>query len=158
MYKILMVCTGNICRSPTAHGFLDNALKKNNLEHIVHVDSAGITATHQGESPDPRSQDIALQRGIDLSYIVSRRITPEDYEDYDLILAMDKSYLKKMSQDAPAYTHHKIHLYLDFTDLPEGSEVPDPYYGGADGFHLVVDLVDAATRGLIFILKSQLAQ
>ena len=158
MYKILLVCTGNICRSPTAHGFLHNALKTHQLDHLVYVDSAGTTATHQGESPDTRSQAIAQQNGVDLSDIQSRKITPDDYDDFDLILAMDKSHLDRMLLNAPAHTHHKIRLYLDFTTLPEGSEVPDPYYGGSDGFQLVIDLVAAATQGLIFVLKSQLAE
>ena len=158
MYKILMVCTGNICRSPTAHGFLEQVLTQENLNHLVHIDSAGTTATHTNEPPDRRSQEISYDNGVDLSHIRSRKITIDDYETFDLILAMDKSHMHHMLIQAPAHTHHKIHLYLDFTNLPENSEVPDPYYGGPDGFQLVVDLVNAATNGLIYILKSQLVK
>lgn len=157
MYKILMVCTGNICRSPTAHGFLHNALEENGLNHIVSVDSAGTTAYHIGEAPDPRTQKAALKHDIDLSSLCSRQIKESDYDEFDLLLAMDQSHLNKMKAQAPENTHHKILLYLDFTDLPKGSEVPDPYYGGEDGFHLVTDLAKAATTGLIHVLKSQLA-
>ncbi len=156
MYKILMVCSGNICRSPTAHGFLDAALIENNLDQAIFVDSCGIHAGHEGESPDPRSQKIALENGVDISNIRSRKIQINDYEDFDLILAMDKGHIKKMLTNAPKHTHDKIMLYLDFTHLPEESEVPDPYYGGQEGFQIVVDLVKSATKGIIHLIKTEI--
>lgn len=158
MYKILMVCTGNICRSPTAHGFLEQALIAEKLDHTVSVDSAGIAASHINEEPDPRSQKASLNNGVDISSLRSRKITQQDYDGFDLILAMDQSHLNHMHRQAPPHTHKKIRLFLDFTNLPEGSEVPDPYYGGLDGFDLVLDLVKAATTGITYVLKSQLAK
>ena len=158
MVKILMVCTGNICRSPTAHGFLEQALILNDLNNDISVDSAGLSSGHIGQEPDSRTVEIAQKYGVDLSHLQARGITHQDYNDFDLILAMDQGHLEQMKKQAPSETHHKIQLYLGFTDLPEGSEVPDPYYGGEQSFDLVVELVKKTTPKLINFIKEGLVK
>lgn len=157
MVKILIVCTGNICRSPTAHGFLEQALSLNNLSDHVGVESAGLSNGHIGHSPDERTSEAAKKHGVDLSHLRARGVTPQDYEDFDLILAMDQGHLEQMKAQAPSDKHDKIQLYLDFTDLPKGSEVPDPYYGGDQGFDLVINLIKKATPPLVKHIKNTLA-
>ncbi|MFD2228587.1 low molecular weight protein-tyrosine-phosphatase [Alkalimarinus sediminis] len=149
MIKVLFVCLGNICRSPTAHGVFDGVLKREKLTSKVLVDSAGTAAWHIGKSPDERSQLAAKNRGYDLSYLSARQVEPSDFEGFDYILAMDKSnYANLIEQSSPAF-HHKIKLFLDYAQTFTESEVPDPYYGGAKGFDRVLDLVEDACEGLL---------
>jgi protein-tyrosine phosphatase len=145
--RILFVCMGNICRSPLAQGVFENVLRREGLEHEVFVDSAGTGAWHVGSPPDERAQKSAGLRGLDLSSQRARRITPEDCDAFDYILTMDEdNYFVAASL---CRGRAVVRPFLDFAaDSPEG-EVPDPYYGGPDGFERVLDLVEEASEGLL---------
>jgi len=149
MTKVLFVCLGNICRSPTAHGVFLKVLSDNGLIAKVEVDSAGTHAHHIGEAPDPRSQKVALGRGVDLSELRARKVKPSDYGHYDYILAMDNENLDILNSDCPVEHREKVKLFLEFAVNRKEREVPDPYYGGAGGFDHVLDLVEAASLGLL---------
>ena len=153
--KILFVCTGNICRSPTAEGVFKEILKKNSLEKLVEVDSAGTHDYHVGERPDPRATDHARRRGYDISALRARQVGGRDFEEFDLVLAMDRGHLEILERLSPPQCRHKLRLYLDFAGLP-GTDVPDPYYGGPDGFEQLLDIAEAASRGLLEHVRSHL--
>jgi protein-tyrosine phosphatase len=147
MVRVLFVCMGNICRSPLAQGVFENVLRREGLEGEVFVDSAGTGAWHLGEPPDERAQQSASLRGLDLSSQRARRIAPEDCENFDYILTMDEENYRAVA--ALCRGSAVVRPFLDFaTDSPE-REVPDPYYGGPDGFKRVLDLVEEASEGLI---------
>lgn len=146
---ILMVCMGNICRSPLAHGLFQHLVEREGLSDLIVVDSAGTHAYHVGEQPDPRSQQTALRHGIDLSRQRARRFAGEDFERFDYILAMDRDNYAILVDSAPDEHHHKVRMFLEFAAERSEEEVPDPYYGGPDGFDHVYDLVEAAARGLL---------
>ena len=147
MVRILFVCMGNICRSPLAQGVFENVLRREGLEYEVFVDSAGTGAWHVGSPPDERAQKSAGLRGLDLSSQRARRITPEDCDTFDYILTMDEdNYFAATSLCRGSAV---VRPFLDFAaDSPE-REVPDPYYGGPDGFERVLDLVEEASEGLL---------
>lgn len=155
--KVLFVCMGNICRSPTAHGVFEHLVKSENLHHHLEIDSAGTHAYHVGESPDRRAQETAEKRGIDLNYIRARRVSDNDFEYFDYILAMDTDNYAKLEQDCPEEYKDKLSLFLDFAPEHPLNEVPDPYYGGIKGFENVFDMVDAASRGLLENIKKQIS-
>jgi protein-tyrosine phosphatase len=156
MYKVLMVCTGNICRSPTADGVLRHLIAEQRLTNQIEVDSAGTQSYHVGEAPDRRSQKHALRRGYDLSNLRARQIKSNDYVEYDLILAMDRSHLNYLKQYCPVEYQEKLKLFLSFTAQTTEQEVPDPYYGGDQGFEHVLDLVEDACQGVLqSILKTR---
>ena len=142
---ILFVCTGNICRSPTAEAVLRQLAAKEGIE--LRIASAGIGDWHVGSAPDERAQHHAKTRGYDLSELRARQVTKRDFADFDLILAMDRGHLRALERMAPPEQRHKIRLFL-----PAG-DVPDPYYGGPEGFERVLDLVEAACRDLLRELK-----
>ena len=139
--SILFVCTGNICRSPTAEGVFRSLCKKQGIE--LRIESAGLGDWHIGQPPDERSQHHARNRGYDLSEQRARQVSAQDFEHFDMILAMDRGHLRGLQKLAPARHHAKIRLFL------EGRDVPDPYYGGPDGFEKVLDLVEAQCRRLL---------
>ena len=154
--QVLMVCMGNICRSPTAEGVLRHKLKQAGLADRVLVDSAGTYGGHAGDSPDPRARRHAQARGVDLSGLRARRVTEADFRRFDLILAMDDDNLAALASvrpaDAPA-----PRLLLSFSRRPGAPrEVPDPYYGGPEGFDLVLDLIDEACDGVVAHLQTRL--
>ena len=146
--KVLFVCTGNICRSPTAEGVMRKMITGEGLE--VHVESAGTHDYHVGEAPDERSQRHAERRGYDLSAQRARQVSPEDFVRFDLILAMDRGHLRQLERLRPAGHRAKLRLLLGDRD------VPDPYYGGAEGFEEVLDLVEDACRDLIAELRASI--
>jgi protein-tyrosine phosphatase len=148
MTKILFVCLGNICRSPTAHGVFQAYVDREHLSEQFLIDSAGTAAWHIGKSPDSRSQLAAKQRAYDLSGLKARQVASSDFEQFDMILAMDKSNLNNLMAECPSQHQGKLGLFLDYTDLPE-IEVPDPYYGGESGFDHVLDLTESASQGLL---------
>lgn len=154
--KILFVCLGNICRSPTAEGVLRTLAAREAPELSLEVDSAGTAGYHIGEPPDPRMRHAAARRGYDLSGLRARVVEPRDFECFDLILAMDQDNLQVLKRRAPAQAHGRLRLFLDFAPESATAEVPDPYYGGAKGFEEVLDLVESATRGLLAYLRAQL--
>ena len=144
--KVLMVCLGNICRSPLAEGILADKVKQRNLDW--HVDSAGTSGWHVGEPPDPRSIEKAIEFGIDITQQRSRQVTREDLEEFDLILAMDASNYNNLKNLSDEKNHHdKIKLILNYVYPERNMGVPDPYYDG--GFQKVYDLLDEATDQLI---------
>ena len=156
MVKVLFVCMGNICRSPTAHGVFENMIKAAGMVADVEVDSAGTHAYHVGEKPDKRSRQCALQRGFDLSYIRARKVEVSDFDYFDYVLAMDNDNYTILESMAPKRHKNKLSLFLDFAKDRVESEVPDPYYGGAGGFDNVFDLVEEASKGLLEDIKSKI--
>lgn len=147
-FSVLMVCMGNICRSPTAEAVLRHRLDSRGLADRIAVDSAGTYAGHAGSPPDPRAQRHAARRGYDLSRLRARAVRPEDFARFGLVLAMDEDNLASLERLRPAGVGD-VRLLMSFAgraDLPR--EVPDPYYGGPDGFDHVLDLVEAACDGL----------
>jgi protein-tyrosine phosphatase len=154
--RVLMVCTGNICRSPTAEGVLRAKLAAAGLASQVVVASAGTSGYHSGEAPDPRAQRHALRRGYDLSGLRARRLVAEDFDRFDLILAMDRGHLDHLRVSAPEPGRARVQPLLAyarrFADL---GEVPDPYYGPPQGFEQVLDLVEDACDGLVSALAAE---
>ncbi|HXH04072.1 MAG TPA: low molecular weight protein-tyrosine-phosphatase [Candidatus Competibacteraceae bacterium] len=156
MIKVLMVCMGNICRSPTAEGVLRRKLLQDGLHQRVLVDSAGTHSYHIGSPPDRRSQEAALRRGIDLSGLRARQVAAEDLERFDYILAMDQDNLAHLlTLSRSVQQREKIRLLLEFAPEVGEQEVPDPYYGGVVGFERVLDLIEQASVGLIRHLRRQ---
>lgn len=157
-FRILMVCMGNICRSPTAEGVLRQLLKVNRLGDVVEVDSAGTHGYHVGEAPDQRTQRAAKLRGYNLSQMRARKVAHQDLDYFDLILAMDKTNLDNLRRMAPPEIHGKIKLFMDYAKNFDDDEVPDPYYGLGHNFDLVLDMVEDAALGLIDDLKRRLGR
>jgi protein-tyrosine phosphatase len=153
--RILFVCLGNICRSPTAEGVMRALAAREAPELALEVDSAGTAAYHVGEPPDPRMRAAAARRGYDLAALRARIVEPRDFESFDLILAMDRENLAVLRRRAPAAMHERLRLFLEFAPRRESEEVPDPYYGGPNGFEEVLDLVEAAARGLLVYLRQR---
>lgn len=162
MIKVLFVCLGNICRSPTAHGVLEHKLAMAGLSDAVEVDSAGTAAWHIGKEPDLRSQQAARKRDYDLSHVRARQAVAEDFLVFDYVLAMDYSNLENLKTIIPSAAVKAIpQLFLEAYSTPklkaQGlTEVPDPYYGGEDGFAAVLDMVEEACDSLILDIKSKL--
>ena len=155
--SILFVCMGNICRSPLAEGILRQGLEQAGLADLVTVDSAGTGNWHQGDAPDPRSMETGRKHGIDISAQRARQITPEDFDRFDMIFAMDRSNEATMRARAPSSHHERIHLFLDHT-LGSRADVPDPYHGGADGFEDVYQLLRQGCTELVSRLGRELRQ
>ena len=151
--RVLFVCMGNICRSPTAEGVFRETLRKRAPEFAVHVDSAGTHAYHVGEPPDHRACRAAARRGIDLSSQRARRVTTGDFSRFDLVLAMDEDNFRMLSAISPPEYRSRIGLFMDFAPEAGRSSVPDPYYGGPTGFEYVLDLVEEASLGLLAHLQ-----
>ncbi|UYW01438.1 low molecular weight phosphotyrosine protein phosphatase [Flavobacterium agricola] len=150
--KVLMVCLGNICRSPLAHGILESKIEP---EMQVKVDSAGTAAWHSGKQPDERSIAIAKQNGIDISNQKARQFTVEDFNAFDYIYVMDQSNYKDVMKLAPNdATRAKVEIILNEIYPEENREVPDPYYGGTSGFTTVYNLLDQACDKIIHKLKN----
>ena len=156
--KILFVCLGNICRSPTAEAVLRGVLAREAPELAITVDSAGTSNYHLDSPPDRRSQAAARQREYDLSGLRARQVRAEDFAAFDLILAMDRNNLEELLRRAPKSARGKIQLFLDYAPEQALREVPDPYYGGPTGFEDVLDLIEAAARGLLRRLREQAPQ
>lgn len=155
--RVLFVCLGNICRSPTAHGVFEQMASTLHPGVVLRVDSAGTAAHHAGEPPDPRTQAAARARGYELGALRARQVVPEDFAAFDLMLAMDRANLKRLRQlsDALPASRARLELFLEFARHPSRHEVPDPYYGGSDGFEDVLDLVEDASRRLLVRLASR---
>lgn len=149
--RVLFVCLGNICRSPTAEGVFRAHVQAQGLVDRFEIDSAGCAAYHVGEPPDARSQRAALSRGIDLSGQRARQVHPADFERFDYVLCADRSNLADLK--ALQHKHGKgdahVGLFLSFADGADTDEIPDPYYGGSDGFERVLDLCQSASEGLL---------
>ena len=152
--SVLFVCMGNICRSPTAEGVFRHVVLQRNLQDTIEIDSAGTHAYHIGEMPDSRSQSTAKTRGIDLSGQRARKALAEDFERFDYVIAMDRSNFENLKNLRSESSHAKLHLFMEFASGWDNEEVPDPYYGGDNGFDQVFDMVQSASEGLLaHILK-----
>ncbi|MCP5276976.1 MAG: low molecular weight phosphotyrosine protein phosphatase [Thiobacillus sp.] len=151
--SVLLVCMGNICRSPTAEGVLRDKLEAAGLMDRVHLDSAGTHDYHVGKPPDRRAQEAARKRGYDLSALRARQVGMRDFSEFDLILAMDQDNFESLVRACPQELRHKVRLFLSFSSRFTGQEVPDPYYGGSQGFDHVLDMVEDASEGLIAALR-----
>lgn len=145
--SVVFVCLGNICRSPTAEGVFRALVASRGLEEFIHIDSAGTSNWHVGESPDSRATEAARERGIDLSSLRGRQATARDFSEFDYVIAMDDDNYASLSHLASPDQQHKLHLFLDFASGVAEREVPDPYYGG--GFPHVFDLIENASEGLL---------
>ncbi|HSG21479.1 MAG TPA: low molecular weight protein-tyrosine-phosphatase [Azonexus sp.] len=157
-FRVLLVCMGNICRSPTAEGVLRQYIKINNLADKVEVDSAGTHGYHVGEAPDSRTQRAASIRGYNLSQLRARKVARQDLDYFDLILAMDKSNLDNLQRMATPEQQERIKLFMPYAKNFEDDEVPDPYYGLGHGFDLVLDMVEDASQGLIEEIKQKIGE
>lgn len=157
-YRVLLVCMGNICRSPTAEGVLRHYIRINGLGDKVEVDSAGTHGYHVGEAPDSRTQRAAAVRGYDLSQLRARKVAHQDFDYFDLILAMDKGNLDNLHRMATPEQRQRMKLFMDYSKNFDDDEVPDPYYGLGHGFDLVLDMVEDAAMGLIGEIRKTLVR
>ncbi len=153
--RILFVCLGNICRSPTAEVVFRAVASREAPDIVLEIDSAGTAGYHVGDQPDRRTRQAAARRGYDMSALRARVVEPRDFEYFDLILAMDRENLRALERRSPPHTRDRLRLFLDFAPQTGISEVPDPYYGGPNGFEDVLDLIEAASRGLVQHLRDQ---
>ena len=149
MVRVLIVCLGNICRSPLAHGVLLERIAERGLESRITVDSCGTSSYHNGEQADPNTRRVARRRGVDLEWHRSRQLTDADYFEFDVLVAMDRSNERGIRQRLLPNSTVEIVRYLDFVNDAPGPDMPDPYYGGTEGFDRVHDLVDAGADPLI---------
>jgi protein-tyrosine phosphatase len=147
--KVLFVCLGNICRSPTAEGVFQQLINNNFLNKRIQVDSAGTANWHQGRTPDTRTIAAAKKRDIDLSVLAARQVKSSDFDEFHYILAMDDANLAELHGLKPVDYSGHLGLFLEFGSQKQYREVPDPYHGGQDGFELVLDLVEDASEGLL---------
>jgi protein-tyrosine phosphatase len=154
MVRVLFVCMGNICRSPTAEGVFRHKVEQEKLENQISIDSAGTHAYHVGSQPDTRAQQAASKRNIDLSSQRARRVTADDFTNFDFVIAMDESNKDDLLSICPSGFEKRVHLFLDFADCKE-SEVPDPYYGQGRGFEIVLNLVEEASSGLLTHIREK---
>lgn len=153
MMKVLFVCTGNICRSPTAEAVFRHMVQQEGMAQKIHIDSAGTHGYHLGEPPDSRAIETASKRGISMRGITARKFVEEDAQVFDIIVAMDDGHFRQLSSVVPL---EKLKLFLEFADGVNETEVPDPYYGTLDGFEYVFDLVEVASCGLLQDIKAKI--
>ena len=155
MVKVLFVCTGNICRSPTAEGVFRRMVEDTGLDGRISADSAGTEGFHIGESPDSRSAQAARARGYPIDDLRARQVRPRDFESFDLILAMDRGHLGQLRRLCPPELAGRVKLFLDYAPWAGTRDVPDPYYGGPGGFTRVLDLIEAGCRGVLEALERE---
>ncbi len=155
MVKVLFVCLGNICRSPTAEGVFRALVEREGLTAEIGIDSAGVGSWHIGQSPDRRAQAAALERGIDISSQRGRQVKAQDFETFDYVIAMDQENHRDLSGLCPAGGEDRLHKFLQFAPGLDIADVPDPYYGGDGGFDAVLDLIEAASAGLLDDIRAK---
>ncbi len=146
---------GNICRSPTAQGVFETLVQRENLAQRIKIDSAGTHAYHVGEPPDPRATEAAKRRGVDLTTQRARKVKPEDFLEFDYVLAMDSSNYEALREICHPDYEDRLRLFLDFAPHMGVEDVPDPYYGGLQGFERVLDLIEAAAEGLLAEMRAR---
>ena len=154
--KVVFVCLGNICRSPTAEGVFRAQVGQVGLSDRIEMDSAGTAAWHIGKSPDARAQAAAATRGYDLSPLRGRQVVVTDFARFDFVLAMDEENLANLLAMSPPEHRPKVRLFLSFSRQWRDHEVPDPYYGGAEGFDHVLDMVEDAGQGLLATIRAEI--
>ena len=155
MVKVLFVCLGNICRSPTAEGVFRKVVVDAGLSELIVIDSAGTHAYHVGEPPDRRAQETAARRGVDISELRGRRATENDLDEFDYVLAMDRENLHNLLAIAQEHHRERIKLFMEFAADQEEEDVPDPYYGGPSGFDRVMDMIEEASEGLLTEIRKK---
>ena len=153
--SVLFVCMGNICRSPTAAGAFQRVVDDAGLGDWFEIDSAGTHAYHTNEPPDHRARAAAATRGVSLEGQRARRVTEQDFERFDYILAMDEQNIRHLQEQSPDEPRSTIRLFLDYSAALAETEVPDPYYGGDSGFEDVFDICEAACRGFLDYLRRE---
>ena len=155
MVRVLFVCLGNICRSPTAEGVFRDLVRREGLAERIGTDSCGTSGWHIGDPPDERARAEARRRGIDIDDLQARQLRADDFETFDYVLAMDRQNLAKLNAACPPARAERVHLFMRFAPDVGRDEVPDPYYGGPDGFRDVFDMIEAASRGLLADIRAQ---
>ena len=160
MVKILFVCMGNICRSPTAEGVFRHQANKVGIKigftKEMYIDSAGTAGFHLAAAPDKRAQLTALKYGVDIGDLQARKLSPQDFSDFDYILAMDSDNLAMMKKNCPEQHQQKLHLYMSFAENSPGiTEIPDPYYGDIEDFDKAYDFIDRASQGFLKFIKKE---
>ena len=155
MTRVLFVCLGNICRSPTAEAVVREFARRHAAALALEVDSAGTHGYHVGDPPDERAIEAARRRGIDMSGLRARVVDAEDFERFDLVLAMDEAVYGRLARIAPREMASRLRLFLDYAPQLGRRDVPDPYYGGATGFEEVLDLIEEGARGLLAELSNR---
>jgi protein-tyrosine phosphatase len=148
-HRLLFVCLGNICRSPMAEGVFRRVAEEEGVLHLFAIDSAGMGHWHIGQAPDQRAQAAARARGIDISNQSARQVTRSDFAAFDLLIAMDGANFADLSQLAPKEARHKVRRFLDYAPHVGTKDVPDPFFGGSEGFDQALDLIEEASRGLL---------
>ena len=147
--KVLFVCLGNICRSPTAEGVFRKLVEERGLTEVYEVDSAGTSGWHEGEPPDPRSRQEALRHGVDLCHQRSRAVVADDFQNFDYLVAMDAANLRELRKRCPEPLRNRLHRLTAFAPASGTTDVPDPYYGGDRGFEEVYRIIEAGAAGLL---------
>lgn len=153
--RVVFVCMGNICRSPTAEAVFRRYVEQAGLSAHIHIDSAGTHDYHIGETPDARTQRAAKQRGYDMSQLRGRQVEAGDFKRFDYVLAMDKANLSILESLRPRDAESHLGLFLEFAERHREREVPDPYFGGAEGFERVLDMVEDAASGLLRHIRTR---
>ncbi|TAJ81511.1 MAG: low molecular weight phosphotyrosine protein phosphatase [Gallionellaceae bacterium] len=155
MVKVLFICMGNICRSPTAEAVFRTRVEEADLVRLIHIDSAGTHDYHIGDAPDARTQRAAKRRGYEMGHLRGRQVEAADFARFDYVLAMDEANLSILLRLRPRDAQSHLGLFLEFAERHSEREVPDPYYGGADGFERVLDMVEDAAGGLLKHIRQQ---
>ena len=155
MTRVLFVCTGNICRSPTAEAVARHFIQAAGLADAIEVDSAGTNGYHAGEAPDRRTRKVAQLRGYDLADLRARKLEVLDFQRFDLVLAMDRGHLEIMQRLCPEVYQPRLRLFMEYARDSEFDEVPDPYYGGPRGFEAVLDMCEDGVQGVLDSLRAQ---
>ncbi len=158
MINILFVCMGNICRSPSAEGFFARALAQSQYKDLISIDSAGTHSYHVGHSPDPRAIETASNFDVDLGHLRARKVSVSDFHEFDLIVAMDRSNLADLQLIQPEGSSASLKMMMKYHPDGRPDEVPDPYYGGIDGFSYMCELLDSATAGLLKDVEERLGR
>lgn len=158
MFNLLFVCMGNICRSPSAEGFFSSCLQSSNCRNQVSIDSAGTHSYHVGHSPDSRAIETAASFNVDISNLRARKVSASDFHHYDLIIAMDRSNLEDLQRIQPHDSKAQLKLMMQYHPDGHPDEVPDPYYGGMDGFNYMCKLLESASEGLLRDLEENLSR
>jgi protein-tyrosine phosphatase len=154
--SVLFVCSGNICRSPTAEAVFRSRVEREGLGSLIHADSAGTGDYHVGEPPDRRATISAQRRGYDLSSLRARQVLVRDFQRFNWIMAMDRDHLRILTAMKPASFNGFLGLFMDFAPELGVRDVPDPYFGGLDGFERVLDLTERASAGLLAVLRTEI--